>query len=403
MKILIVEPNGNGHHMALYVSHVVQRLVDEKCDVSLLTTRLAVEHPSFKSLQGYQEKINIYYLPELPLKDGNSAWKLFLQQTKCWLTLRREFKKIQSQFDFNIIYMPTVDWLAKAMEVFGSPFSSTSFVALYMSPKHHRKSMGLGPASRHDWLYKKMFQRLLRIPTLRSVLVIDEFFQDYCKEQYGLLAQKVEYVPDFGKIRGVGTKEECRAKIGISCKSKLLLVYGSLTKRKGIMQLIEALDRPDSPKDLKVVLAGRASEDMDSFIASAVMQKMIKEKRIFLRLYFHDDLDEFCIFKAADYVWLGYTDGFYGSSAVLYQALHAGLAVIAMEQGLIGKIVRKYRLGVTVNPSRQDSILQGLNQIVLSQFTHTTDELFLLKEFVNMHTPEVHSTVVFNALLKGKI
>lgn len=403
MKILIVEPNGSGHHMALYVRHVVQKLMDEKCAISLLTTRSAVAHPSFKSLEASQEKINTYFLSELPLRDGNSSWKLFSQQTKCWLILRREFEKIHSQSHFNVVYVPTIDWMVKAIEVFGSPFGSTPFVALYMSPKHHRKSMGLGPASRQDWLYKKMFQRFLRIPTLRSVLVIDEFFNNYCKEEYGSLAKKVEYVPDFGKIRGVGTKEECRVKIGISNKSKLLLVYGSLTKRKGIIQLIEAVAHPDSPKDLKVVLAGKTNEDIDSFITSAVMQKMIEEKRILLRLYFHDDLDEFCIFKAADYVWLGYTEEFYGSSGVLYQALHAGLSTVAMEQGLIGKIVRKYKLGITVNPSREDSILQGLNQIVQGQFVRTVDELSVLKKFVNMHLPEVHAAAVFNALLKSEI
>ena len=190
MKVLIVEPKGSGHHIALYVRYVVRKLIEEKCTLSLFTTRSAVEHPSFKLLEDYQDKIDLHYLPELKLKGGDASWKLFAQQTKSWLVLRREFAAINAHNHFDVVYVPTADWIAKAMEVFGSPFGSSPFVVLNMSPKHHRKAMGLGPASRQDWLYKKKFHRLLCIPTLRCVLVIDEFFQEFCRVEYGKSAEK---------------------------------------------------------------------------------------------------------------------------------------------------------------------------------------------------------------------
>jgi len=402
MKILIVEPNGSGHHMALYVRHLVRKLIAEKCEVSLLTTRTAVGHPSFQLLAGEHEKINILFLPELPIKDGHTSWKLFKHQTKCWFILRREFAKIQLKSDFDIVYVPTMDWMAKAMELLGSPFGSCPFVALYMSPKHHRKAMGLGPASRQDWLYKNMFKRLLRIQTLRSVLVIDEFFHEYCKLEYGQLAQKLEYVPDFGEIRGIGTKGECRASLGICSKSKVLLVYGSLTKRKGIVQLLEALDHPSCPPEITVVLAGKTDNEIESFLATASIRKLISEGRIIPRLFFHDDTDEYRVLKAADFVWLGYVEGFYGSSGVLFQALQAGVPLVAMEQGLIGRIVKKYMLGVVVNPMEVDSILQGLATIITKHFVSVSVEHNALQSFGKSHTAEEHSTLVFRNLCKEK-
>ena len=400
MKILIVEPNGSGHHLALYVRHVVHKLVEEKCVISLLTTRSATAHSSFKLLEKYKDKINLHYLPELPLINGVSAFKLFMNQIKSWFVLQQEFKKINAKTYFDVVYISTVDWVIKATEVLGSPFYQVPFVALYMSPKHHRKSMGLGPVSRQDWLYKKMFQRLLTISTLRNILVIDEFFFDYCKQNYGLLAKKVKYVPDFGEVRGAGTKEECRDHLRIPLKCKLLLVYGSLTKRKGIIQLIKAIAHPDSPKDLKVIIAGKIKEDIKSFFTSPIIKKMIEEKRIFLRLYFHNDEDEYRVFKATDYVWLGYIGGSYGSSGVLYQALHAGATIVSMEDGLIGKIVKKYKLGVTVNPACLNSVLQGLNRISLNQHLRFNNDNIALKKFMNTHRSEIHSTKVFEALFE---
>jgi len=398
MKVLIVEPKGSGHHIALYVRYVVRKLIEEKCALSLLTTHSAVAHPSFKLLEDYQDKIDLHYLPESQLKDGDTSWKLFAQQTKSWLVLRREFTAINARNHFDVVYVPTADWIAKALEVFGSPFGSSSFVVLYMSPKHHRKAMGLGPASRQDWLYKKMFHRLLCIPKLRSVLVIDEFFQEFCRVEYGKSAEKVQYVPDFSEINGEKSKEECREVMGVLPSVKILLVYGSLTKRKGIAQLIEALAMPNCPREITVMLAGKADTDIESLISTSTVQKMIVEGRILLRLYFHDEADEYFVFKAADYVWLGYVRGFYGSSGVLFQALQAGVPLVSMKQGLIGKMVEKYKLGVTVNPEQSDSILRGLKHIMGDQYGDEDVNHAGLEVFANNHRAESHATVVFNAL-----
>ena len=54
---------------------------------------------------------------------------------------------------FDLIYIPTIDCLIKAVEILGSPFEDLPICCLYMSPTHHRKEMQLGPSGRNDYLY----------------------------------------------------------------------------------------------------------------------------------------------------------------------------------------------------------------------------------------------------------
>lgn len=401
MKVLLVEPIGSGHHMGLYVRHVMRKLKDDGCKVSLLTTRSAVAHPSFQLLRKeFGDDIDLHFLPESPLSSIQSPLLLFGQQLKSWFILRREFGRLIARVDIDVIYVPTVDWVAKAIELLGSPFRSVPFVALYMAPKHHRKVMGLGSPSRQDWFYDKLFSRLLRIRCLHKLLVIDEYFFEYCKSSYGQLSEKVQYIPDFGEIHGEGTKEECREALGIPKKAAVLLIYGSLTKRKGIVQLINVLSSPWAPRELIVIIAGKPNEEIQAFLESPFVQRLRDDGRVILRLNFHDDSGEYLVFTAADFVWLGYVAGFYGSSGVLYKAVSAGLLVVAMKQGLIGRLVKQHELGVTVDPENGESVCQGLCRALTLVQCNTANRgkrYFFMANHTNICHSEVVSTTLFDA------
>lgn len=397
MNVLIVEPSGSGHHMALYVRHVARRLVNSGIKVSLLTTHSAVAHPSYALVRAeVGENIELCFLPELPKTNSSSTVALLFAQIKAWFILRKEFKKFVKKVPPDVVYVPTLDWVAKATELFGSPFGNTPFVALYMSPKHHRKAMGLGPESRQDWFYNKLFLRLLKIKTLHSVLVIDEFFFEYCQKRYGTLSDKVRDVPDFGEVRGSGTKKDCRAALSIGSDKKVILVYGSLTKRKGIAQLIEAFLDPDVPDDVILLLAGKPDEEIEAMMKTRRVEELVESGRIVARLHFHPVDDEYRVFMASDYAWLGYVSGFHASSGVLYQAASIGLPVIAMRDGLIGRIVKRYSLGFLVDSHNTKSIVSALCQADLRD-----DGLVVSSEtesFSQLHTAECHASSVLAAI-----
>lgn len=361
MNVLLVEPIGNGHHMSLYVRFILRKLFQEGCRVSILTTRSTVNHPSYQlaNAEAYGE-LRHYLMAELPIKASNSSLSILYAQIKAWRSLQYSFRKIAKDVKPDIVYLPTLDWIVKAIEILGSPFGDTMFAGLYMAPTHHRKTMNIGPAGRHDWLYSKLFQRLLKNPSLHRLLVIDETFYDFCKICYPSLSTKIEYVPDFAKISGNSTRENSRKAIGISDESVAVLVYGSLSLRKGINQLLEAMIDHKVPSNIVVILAGKPDRDIYNILQTTLCQRLLESGRIIMRLYFHDENQEYNVFMASDFVWLGYVSGFYGSSGVLYQAVHASLPIIGMKDGLIGKMIERYSLGITINPSDIDSVVRGL-------------------------------------------
>ena len=394
---MIVEPSGCGHHMTLYVRHVARKFVDSGITISLLTTHSAVAHPSYELVKAETgNNIKLHFLPELTKSNSSSTSALLFTQIKAWLVLRKEFRSILKVSRPDIVYVPTLDWMAKAVELFGSPFGDTPFAALYMSPKHHRKAMGLGVASRQDWFYHKLFQRLLKIKTLHGILVVDEFFFEYCQKRYGALSQKVKYIPDFGEVRGSIVKKDCRAGLGIDLHKKVILVYGGLTKRKGIIELFDAFLDPDVPDDIILLLAGKPDEEIEAIMKTRRVEQLVETGRIVAHLHFQNEDEEYRMFMASDYAWLGYVSGFYASSGVLYQAASIGLPVIAMRDGLIGRIVKRYSLGFLIDPRNTRSIVAALCRAVIREDGIAASSE--TKSFIQLHTAECHASSVLAAI-----
>lgn len=363
-RVLLVEPSASGHHMALYVRYVVRELDKIGVEISLLTTRDAAADTAYQLVEEELPKsAKVHFFDTEPQTITPTAANLFLKQLSNWKRVRDAARKVIATDSPDIIYIPTVDWIAKAIETLGSPFGMLPFVALYMSPKHHRYVTGIGPRSRFDTLYDVLFKRFLKLPTLKKLLVIDEMFCEYGKNRYQDGKDKLDFVPDFAVIEQEVSKEQAREQLKISQHSKVLLVYGSLTFRKGIRELLNALSSKNSPNDVIVLLAGRSSEGIVQLLKQPEFAHLISEGRIITRLHFHDAKGESMVFAAADAVWIAYVQGFYGSSGVLHQAVGYGLPVIAVDQGLIGTLVTKFELGTVLDPKDVDQAVDSLKAL----------------------------------------
>lgn len=386
----IIEPSASGHHLALYVRYVLPGLMEAGYKVSLVTTKEAAAHPAMELVRDAAPgPFPIRLLPSLRRPASTSTYSLLVSQLTSWWSLYRHYRKIAADHRPDIIYLPTADWVVKAIEILGSPFGKIPFALLYMSPKHHRHAVGIGSKSRNDRLYDFLFRRLIRQPRLQSILVIDELFFEFAQKRYRNNVHKITFVPDFGNVSGTMTKQECREKLRIPADAKVLLVYGSLSARKGILPLLEAVAELDNANRMVVLLAGVPSSEIRQALESEPYLSLIENRKMFTRLYFHDSAQEYEVFLASDMVWLGYTEGFSSSSGVLHQALSLGVPVVAMESGLVGYMVKRYGLGYTVNP-KNNSELQNtlLNLATGTRPSELNTEK--AREFLVGHTPQLH-------------
>jgi glycosyltransferase involved in cell wall biosynthesis len=397
MSILLVEPKAEGHHFALYLRFILRRLLEQNRDVTLLTTRRAMSHPSARLLESDLNKISIHYLPDDLAQNVTSNFALLKRQILAWFKLRALFRSLNRCRRFSIVYMPTCDWIVKAMELLGSPFGSCPLNLLYMFPSHHRCAMNIGPKSKSDWLYGRLFERLLRISTLRHILVIDPYFKRFCDERYGFAASKVMYVPDFAEIKGTATRAVARQAFALDDSTVVILVYGALSLRKGVQQLLTALVSYNPMHPLTVLMAGKPDQDIEEFLGSKICEQLVAQGRLVLRPYFQNDHEEYACFRAADWVWLGYVDGFCGSSGVLHQATSLNIPLISMRNGLIGRTVEEDSLGFVIDPESEVNIHSVFDSILHDQDA-SSEFATGLSRFAKVHRAKNHIDIVLRAL-----
>lgn len=350
MRLLIVEPEASGHRMALYTRLLVREAISKNWQVQILTTRRAISHPAFQLVSHeFNDQPNIFLMEEVAQTRKVDSFSLIKQQLGYYNAIKKGFSQIQSELLPDLVYVINLDYFDKVLGLLGSPFGHVPFSGMLMTINFHHRAMKVGTSSRNDKLYKFLFDRMLQISYLKTVPIIDHNVLKYVHQFWRDEYRKLRFIPDVGELTGQESRESSRIKLNIPQKSFLILVYGSLTIRKNIQKLLEAVSLiPDI--EICILLAGIQSEDIQNLMSTPLAQNLISENRLFQSEGFHDDLREYLVFKAADAVWLGYEKRFQGSSGVMIQAASIGCPVLSSSYGLIGQLTEQYDLGIKFDP-----------------------------------------------------
>jgi glycosyltransferase involved in cell wall biosynthesis len=301
----------------------------------------------------------------------------------------------------DVIYLVNLDYCDKAMAVRGSPFGDCRFVGMLMSAKFHHADAGIaGECRRPVVLHRLAFRRLLNIATLQSVLSIDETLLQFSTRRRIPGAEKLKYVPDIASLETMPDRSVGRRKFGFLEDDFVILVYGRLSARKGIRQLLRAASSIECISKTKLLLAGNPDGDTVELLQSPVAERLRSAGRLIEVLRLIDGkTEEGLLFAAADAVWLGYA-GHAGMSGVLVQAARAGHPVIACREGLIGWFTQHHAIGQVVdieNPAEVARCIELLakNEGLREQYAQTGRRL------AAMHTPEKFSHLVCDAIGGG--
>lgn len=262
--------------------------------------------------------------------------------------LKSHFAKLDSAA-YDVVHVMYFDDFDKSTAVLGSPFGKHPFSGLLMNVRFHHAKVGV-PCSRSRWdpLYRMLFVRLLRVPQFRVILSTDPTLEPYAAAQHGLEWQKVKSVSDFGAPIRKRDRANARLTFGIPSGACVVLVYGTLTSRKGLQMLNAALALDACPRHVIGLVAGRIAASGRPATESDVATTLRKNGRLLLIDRFLSDEEEGDAFAAADLVWLGY-ERFHSLSGVLFQAMQADRPVLAQDYGLIAWLASRHRLGISVD------------------------------------------------------
>jgi glycosyltransferase involved in cell wall biosynthesis len=124
------------------------------------------------------------------------------------------------------------------------------------------------------------------------------------------------------------------------------VLFGAIAARKGLAFVVRALTIDSTP--IKVAIGGPVYETYRSALGSEVRMMRNAGVEVELRLRRHTESEKLRLLAAARCVLVPYV-GHFGSSRLLLEAAYAGTPVISHDRGLVGRLVRENRLGVTVD------------------------------------------------------
>lgn len=345
--VLLVEARLSGHHPG-YMERIAGELLRKGYAVTAVLASADRSHPVVARLIEAWPSFTVH-----PIDDAR------LQRTACSrfgiagreLGLRGLFadayREVAARQKIDQVLMPYVDYCLHSLALLGSPFAGTPWSGICMRPSFHLAASGvIAPKPSFAWLKERLFIRLLGQKSLRRLFTIDEFLPAYIAARNGP-GKPITYLPDPAELRGNHTRESARKVFGISQEKFVVLAYGTLDDRKGLRPLLAAVAAPEMDPNIELLLVGRQSPAIKSFLQSEQVNRLERQGRLWAVDRFVNEEEEQAAFAAADVVWLGY-EGHYAMSGVLVLAAQAGKPVVSTRDGLIGWYVREYGLGLAI-------------------------------------------------------
>src|SRR5258707_5725411 len=255
--ILIPEISETGHHPG-YVGHILESVDREASNVLVAGTRRLVSHSELDPVRERFQPIEIQVTASEEARLNDFTTMGLIRREFCVRSIyARAWRQAIQRQPIDMVIIPFVDDCSNALSLLGAQFERTPWVGISMRTQFHLPDMGvIADRKMSSGLRASLFRRLLKQPDLKELLTIDPTLIHYARHQAGAEFAKLQYLPDPSESLPPLSKREARNSLGIPADCKAILVYGSLSERKGLSHLIRAMNLPECPENIHVVVAG---------------------------------------------------------------------------------------------------------------------------------------------------
>lgn len=358
--LLVLEPEADGHPLE-WLQHLVGFLRETR-PAAIVTFVVAGElFPPVVAAIGNNGGGRLRVIALEPREAARCRHRnLMVSAFARWLVMRRYLRRTAADAG----HFMGLDHLSLPLAL-GLGAGGRRLTGILFRPSVHYREIsayrpGMGERLR-DARKAVLYRLMLRNPALVRVLTLDPYFADYAAARYRA-GRKVIALPD----------PVCRAPTAAPSRSAPpsnrfhLLMFGALTARKGVMQMLDALERVSDAvaARLTVVVAGRVEAALTHPFDEAVARLGRRPD-----LQFHAeqrwlDRDEIAALVAwADAVMAPY-QRFVGSSGVMLWAAAAGKPLVTQDFGLLGRLVADHRLGLTVDSTDPQRLAAAIEAMV---------------------------------------
>lgn len=364
-NILIIETYYEGHYLTGYIKYILRSLKNKKFSITLLVSKNTLKYGKGAMKILKKEKVNFKVLTinfdnNPPFFRGN----LYLNQINNFMKIKKYFKD-NLNLKYDIVCFSSLQRFLIPLSLYGNPFKNTPVIGVFLGAKFHLKYFGINQKGSFDFIYNFLFKLLLKKNFIRHVILNDHLLSRYLKKKNTNLSKKVLFLHDPKEASFRYNKKKIRESFHFSSELKYLLLYGALIKSKGIEELFKLINSKNIDKNLRVIIAGKQFSKTKKFLDSDFTKELIKQNKVKIFKGWQNEKMEAKLLSLSDIVWIAYKN-YSTPSGVLYQAASYGLPVIVSNDGLINKLNKKYKFGISINTDNFKSSVKEINGLLNS-------------------------------------
>ncbi|WP_233222605.1 glycosyltransferase [Chroococcidiopsis sp. CCALA 051] len=392
-----------GHHAA-YIKYLIQywgdRQLADRLDV-VVSPMFLEKHAEVVGLVAEYNQNNIQIVAisaaeDAALKSRNSKLKRAWRNFQEWQILCRYAKSLNAS-ECLIMYLDTCQ-IPLALG-FKSPCKLSG---IYFKPTFHYSDFSSYVPYRKSFLQqhweKTVIARMLKHPQLKTLFCLDPFVIKHLDRLNSHVA--AVHLPDPVQVdRHVSEiiqPDLLKTKLSINANRQIFLLFGSFeAERKGVYQTLEAISQLPSNLSAQICLliVGNAYPPEQAAIQSQIERvQQSHPVQILTRFEYISEDTVQAYFQLADVVLAPYQRHI-GMSGILLLAAAVQKPVLSSNYGLMGEMVKRYRLGLGVDSAIPSEIAQGLTRF-LTDATSLGDRNSM-KQFAEQNTAEEYAKVIF--------
>ena len=369
-RILLFDTITDGHHPD-YLIHLIGFYSGNK-DVELYVST----GESFKSQFDARQKAednpwgdNVTFLP-IPTEKLNSihSKSIYLRSIIEWNLLVETAKEINA----SQVLLMYFDYYQ--MGILIGKKAPCPVSAIYFRPNFTENNNGVYPQ-----IKKWMLSKVLKSGQIQNLFCLVHALVPYMKGQ----KTQTQIIPICDPIKQFQISKseiaEFKNKFKVPTDKQIFLNFGYLDDRKGMEVFIDACSTLSKEALAKIclLLAGPVPEYYEKIIEAKLAQ--VPELEV-IRCYGYLPAREVQIcFEISDVVLILYQD-FLNMSSVLIRATMANKPTFATQTGMIGELVSRNNVGVTVDATSVSEVANELNAIINNGISYSEDNLKQLAE-----------------------
>ena len=212
-----------------------------------------------------------------------------------------------------------------------------------------------------------MVKRLLKLKQMDVLFSLDPLAVDYMRDNFSTHA-KIWQLPDSFVRRETTTAQmdELKSDLAVEQGRKVCMLLGVLDSRKGPLQLLDAASRltESLQEKLCLLLVGSLTPAIEAEVIQKVEQlQNTTPLQIILKNAYVSDTIVQRYYELADVALTTYQQHM-GMSSALIRAALAEIPVLSSSYGLMGNLVEKERLGITVETQDPTAFTKALAAVI---------------------------------------